>query len=79
MAQTFPDYTGRVYVTRERLNSGGYTPQGVYFGIGLPLYFVQDYDGDCLPFGEYIRAADRDHAVDIAGRMFPAAKIYGRK
>lgn len=71
----FPDYVGKISVRRERLNSGGYTADGTYFGVGSPLYFVQDEDGHCLPHGHYFRAQDREDAVAIARRMFPKGKI----
>jgi hypothetical protein len=66
------NYTGKVSVIRERLNLGGYTRDGVYFGIGQPLYFVQDEDGF---FDQYFRAADRAEAVEIARERYPNARI----
>ena len=66
------DYTGKVSVRRERLNSGGYTSDGVYFGIGSPLYFIQDEDGI---HDDYVRASDREDAVEIARGIYPKAKI----
>jgi hypothetical protein len=72
---TFPNYRGRVSVTHERLNQGGYRSDGTYFGVGSRLYFVQDEDGECLPHGHYFRATDRQDAVAFARGMFPNAKI----
>ena len=66
------NYTGRVSVRRERLNQGGYTRDGVYFGVGEPLYYIQDADGH---YGDYYRATDRGDAVEIARRCYPKAKI----
>lgn len=66
------EYTGRVSVRRERLNSGGYTRDGVYFGVGEPLYFAQDDDGH---YSVYYRATDREDAVAIARQCYPKAKI----
>lgn len=69
----FFGYTGRVSVTRERLNSGGYTRQGVYFGVGSPLYFFQDEDG---AHSDYIRASDRQDAIEQVRQIYgPWAKI----
>lgn len=67
-------YTGRVYVRRERLNSGGYTSDGCYFGVGSPLYFCQDYDG---LYETYVRATCREDAVAKMRQIYPNAKIKG--
>ena len=75
MAAAFAHYTGRVTLHRERLNSGGYTSTGVYFGVGLPLYFMQDEPGECLPHGQYLRASDRADALAIARYHFPNGKF----
>ena len=66
------NYTGKVSVTNERLNQGGYTRDGVYFGVGQLLYFIQDEDGF---YGNYYRASDRAEAVEIARERYPLAKI----
>ena len=65
-------YTGKVSVRREYLNSGGYTRDGVYFGIGEKLYYIADEDGI---FTEYIRASRREEAVEMARGFYPNAKI----
>lgn len=66
------NYTGKVSVIRERLNQGGYTRDGVYFGVGSSLYFMQDEDGF---FADYFRASDRADAVQIARERYPNARI----
>lgn len=75
MAAAFDHYTGPVTLYRVPLNSGGYTRSGVYFGTGLPLYFMQDWGGECLPHGQYIRATDRTDALAIARHHFPNGKF----
>lgn len=65
-------YTGKVSVKRERLNSGGYTRDGVYFGVGEPLYYMQDEDGI---YDNYFRASCREEAIEIARDTYPKAKI----
>lgn len=65
-------FTGRVYVQKQRLNSGGYTDDGIYFGIGEPLYFAQDEEGI---WSDYYRASCRAEAVEIARDRYPLAKI----
>ena len=66
------NYTGKVSVKRERLDSGGYTKDGAYFGIGSPLYYMQDEDGI---YGDYFRASCREDAIEIARDTYPLAKI----
>jgi len=65
-------FTGRVYVQKQRLNGGGYTDDGIYFGIGEPLYYAQDEEGI---WGDYYRASCREEAVEIARNRYPLAKI----
>lgn len=65
-------YTGRVHVQHVRLDQGGYTSDGVYFGIGPRLYHIwddEDYRSD------YIRASTRAVAVAEARHYYPNAKI----
>lgn len=65
-------YTGKVSITKERLNNGGYDRDGVYFGVGEPLYYVMDEDGI---YGDYIRASCREEAIELAREIYPLAKI----
>ena len=65
-------FTGRVYLQKERLNQGGYTSDGIYFGVGDPLYFAQDEEG---LWADYFRASCRDEAIDILCDRYPIAKI----
>lgn len=46
------------YVRRLRLNNGGYTSSGTYYGLGAPLY-------ECFNAREYLvlRASDRQDAI----------------
>ena len=41
---------GAVTISRERLDAGGYTVRGAYFGTGLPLFavFVEFANGETL-------------------------------
>jgi hypothetical protein len=70
--QLCAEYTGRVYIRKERINAGGYIAGGSYFGHGAPLYYVMDEDGiwDC-----YIRASDRADAIEQMRRFYPNAQI----
>lgn len=59
-------------IERIRLNSGGYTSFGRYFGQGDPLFHVTDDEGD-VDF--HVRAADRNAAKREVLRMYPQAKL----
>lgn len=50
---------GRMYAQRVRLDRGGYDPDGRYWGVGAPLYYVTDEGGE---FYEYVRAPDAKEA-----------------
>jgi hypothetical protein len=61
----------RFYLRKLRINSQGYTPEGFYFGTGLPVYEFES-DGAC----DYVRAYDRDDAKDAIRRTYPGATFY---
>jgi hypothetical protein len=65
-------FTGKVELRKVRLNQGGYTSDGIYFGVGTPLYFAQDEEGYWC---DYFRATCREEAIDILRDTFPVAKI----
>lgn len=48
------------YVRKLRISSGGYSPQGSYFGVGAPVYEAWSDNVRCLHF----RASSRNHAID---------------
>lgn len=50
----------KLYLHRVRLNSGGYTSDGSYFGTGQPLW--EYFDDNYSLMVRYVRADDRDHA-----------------
>jgi hypothetical protein len=49
----------KVYVRKLRLNQGGYTDRGDYYGIGLPLYECWNNE-----IYQTFRADDRSHAIE---------------
>lgn len=53
---------------RVKINSGGYDERGRYWGVGAPLYFAEDGDGN----HRALRAASRA----AAKAQFPNAKWY---
>ena len=67
------DFSGRLFVSRVRLNSGGYDKNGTYFGHGPPsLYWIASEDGE-IDF--MARANSREEARAAALREYPNAKI----
>ena len=66
------NFTGRVYIQRQKINKGGYIAGGIYFGHGDPLYYVMDED--CI-WEDYIRASDRADAIEIVRKRYPLAQI----
>lgn len=70
-----PDtFTGKLYLQRVRLNSGGYDRNGTYFGISdRPLYWCADDSGE-VDF--MIRALDREDAKGEALAYYPGARFY---
>lgn len=64
--------TGRISVRGVRIDSGGYSPSGEYFGRGAPVYEVTS--DDCrVDFN--LRAGSRECAVAEVREMYPAAKL----
>jgi len=66
------EYAGNVSIRKVRLNQGGYTDDGIYFGVGKPLYYFQDEDGF---YKDYLRASDRADAIEQVRDFYPTAKI----
>jgi len=58
---------------RERLDAGGYTRWGQYFGVGEPLYCFHD---DAQDYMGFVRGATRDDAKAAVRREFPRATFY---
>lgn len=73
---TGPNYlateAGRIHLMRVRLNSGGYDAGGAYWGIGAPLWYVEDQDGN----SQYLRARDRAAAKAAILANWPDARFY---
>ena len=60
-----------------RLNSQGYTDDGVYFGVGQPLYYYESesdsYDGK---YYNFFRSFNREWAKERILKAHPDAKFY---
>ncbi len=63
----------RFYLTRIRINRGGYDSSGYYWGKGGPLYRFESEDGEHY---DYIRAVDRNDARDIVSGRYPNATFF---
>jgi hypothetical protein len=61
------------YLTKIRINAGGYDPGGAYWGVGQPLYYFTTEDG---AESGYLRASDRDHAKDKVRQLHPGARFF---
>ena len=61
------------YLRRIRLNNGGYTDRGHYYGIGAPLYQAIRVCDDKVVM---IRAGGRKQAAIELRRQFPGAKFF---
>ena len=70
---SLPPSGPRVYLTRERLDRGGYTSWGQYFGLGVPLYRFSTDDGE---IDGWVRAADREKAKEKIWRDYPRAIFF---
>ena len=62
--------TEKTSISRERLNSGGYTSSGQYFGGGEPLFYFYNRDS----WG-HVRAKDREAAKAKLRAKCPGIKF----
>ena len=64
----------KTYLTKERLDTGGYNARGRYFGVvrGTSLYRY-DFAGDWE--SGYLRARNRAEAKDLLRRRFPQLEL----
>ena len=66
--------TPKLHLYAVRLNSGGYTSTGRYYGVGQTLYSVESADESNIGFE--IRASDREHAKSIVRECYPKARFF---
>jgi hypothetical protein len=70
---SFPEYEGRVTLHKIKVNSKGFSSDGVHRGVGQSLYYVH---GDVEGFnGEHFRAYNRTDAIFRAKTFFPNGKF----
>ena len=67
-----PDFSGRLFLKKVRLDNGGYDPNGTYFGAGSPLYWYASEDND---IDGMLRATSRELARDQVLELYPKAKV----
>lgn len=58
---------------RVHLDSGGYDPNGTYFGSGTPLFWYAAADGSV---DSVLRASDRASAKAKIRNYYPNARFY---
>ena len=63
---------GRLRLVRIPLNSGGYDSGGAYWGLGPPLWYAEDLDGN----SQFFRASTRESAKAYIRSKFPDARFY---
>ena len=67
------DASVKLTLRRIRLCSGGYDPNGTYYGIGAPLYWYADDDGT---IDAMTRAHNRDDAKAHIRERYPNARFF---
>lgn len=67
------DWEGKLYLRRVPLDSGGYDPNGTYFGAGTPLYWAASED---CSVDFVLRAASRGDAKKAVLTRYPKARFF---
>jgi hypothetical protein len=65
----------KVYLRKLRINKGGYTDNGEYFGTGEPLYEYYYLEDDFYTHFKHIRARDREHAKEIIRKAYNDCEV----
>jgi hypothetical protein len=60
----------KVFLRKLRINKGGYTDVGEYFGTGEPLYEYYYLENDFYTNFKHIRARDREHAKEMIRKAY---------
>lgn len=63
----------KLYLRRVPINNGGYDAGGAYWGLGAPLWFWSNADGDR---SGYFRAASRGAAKDHLANQWDDISFY---
>jgi hypothetical protein len=67
------DFDGHLALRAVRLDSGGYDPNGTYFGIGSTLYWYSNNDAS---IDGVVRAGSRDEAKAKILKTYPKVRFY---
>jgi len=73
------DNTGKVDVERVRLDRQGYADNGQYFGVGAPVWNVNNYEGTGGQIDFYIRAYDKAAARAKVAAAYPGVMPAKKK
>lgn len=68
-----PDTCSKFYLQRVALDSGGYDRGGAYWGLGCPLYYFEECEGDASGF---LRAPTRQEAKAQVLESYPGARFF---
>lgn len=63
----------KLYLSRVRLDGGGYDKQGTYFGHGEPLYWYADTEGEV---DAMIRGYSREAVKAAIVKRYPGARFF---
>jgi hypothetical protein len=73
-AYTVTDDARPMYLTRVRLNGGGYDRGGAYWGIGEGLYYYEANPTGLI--NGFVRGRTREHAKAEVRKIHPHARFY---
>lgn len=68
--------TDKVYMERVRLNRGGYDSFGSYWGVGGPLWRIDDPQAE--NGARHLRARDREHAKAVYREQWRKDAVFYR-
>lgn len=63
----------KLFLNKVRINKGGYSDSGMYFGVGLPVY---QYYTEYLEMNGFVRATDREDAKRQIREHVVGAEFY---
>jgi hypothetical protein len=66
-------WSGKVCMTKVRLNQGGYDSGGAYWGVAEPLYWAASDDGE---LDLWFRAESREAAKAHVRSLYLGARFY---
>lgn len=76
-SMTETKFAPKLSVRRVRLNKGGYTPSGRYYGVGQSLFEIDGEDPKHDVWVNHtVRAHDREDAKEQAREMYPHCKFF---